>query len=308
MQFKEYISLLSESPLKREDFDKLLLYKGIKRSLWQLDKYSMAVIDGFRGNEEFFMKENPEKYIEKEVEPKIDPKDIRDIKEKIDKGNKEILDTTKNMVNSSIESLSIKSKNYIDESITKQWDKVKKEIDKVKEFINVTGETIQDVKEDISEQKKEFKENLNTKSEKDHTHSEFKEYDKKISDIDKKVDEKTDFKEVKKALDEFYTKSEVDKKISSIKKVNNISVSGWIPQWGSWWSSWSKLLTLIWQSFTVTYNGSNQVVTQTYADGTVTTNTYTGWVVTQTVTIFADETITADYIYTGWLVTSVTFS
>jgi hypothetical protein len=64
----------------------------------------------------------------------------------------------------------------------------------------------------------------------------------------------------------------------------------------------------VWQSFTIAYNGSNQVITQTYADGTVTTNTYTGWVVTQAVTVFEDETITANYTYTGWLVTSVTFS
>lgn len=75
------------------------------------------------------------------------------------------------------------------------------------------------------------------------------------------------------------------------------------------WSSVNKLLELVWKDCTLTYNWSNQVLTQTYIDGTVTTNTYTSWVITQTSTIFPDETtITVTYNYTWWLVSSIEYN
>ena len=77
----------------------------------------------------------------------------------------------------------------------------------------------------------------------------------------------------------------------------------------AWWSSTSRLLELIWQNCVIAYNGSNQVLTETYADGTVTTYTYSWWVIQTTVTVFPDaETITATYTYTWSLVTGVNYT
>lgn len=139
--------------------------------------------------------------------------------------------------------------------------------------------------------------------------------------------------------DEVYTKKEVYNKKEIDERIKN-------NQWGStsivWWASfmwdlqdvklsntedwqilvydevtkrwenataWSKLLELVWKDCTLTYNWSNQVLTQTYIDGTVTTNTYTSWVITQTSTIFPDETtITVTYNYTWWLVSSIEYN
>lgn len=73
--------------------------------------------------------------------------------------------------------------------------------------------------------------------------------------------------------------------------------------------SWSRLLDLVWQNCSITYNWSNQVLTETYADGTVTTYTYSWGVIQTTVTVFPDaETITATYTYTWSLVTWVTYT
>lgn len=116
-----------------------------------------------------------------------------------------------------------------------------------------------------------------------------------------------EFSTTKEIEQYYYNKKEIDTKLYG-KKWNTIIQYNW---WGSswWWSSTSRLLELIWQNCVIAYNGSNQVLTETYSDGTVTTYTYSWWVIQTTVTVFPDaETITATYTYTWSLVTGVNYT
>lgn len=323
MKFKEYIELLSESKLTKKQFDKVVGFSPvIPENVWWYEK---SVLEWYRGSREDYIEEYGEDKKEsikldytntslsKEIENIIDS--IESIKESVNKSlswSNTLLLTERNRINSIVTTIE-----WIKKTISDLPD-YSVDIYESKRSIN---EIIRSYKEQVTSSIWSIKEILKWKANTLHTHimNEVVWLDKEFQKIKDSIEEKTSIWEVQEALKEFsttneikeyyYNKKEIDSKLS-VKKWNTIIQynGGGTP---SWWSSttYSKLLDLVWQNCSITYNWSNQVLTETYADGTVTTYTYSWGLVQTTVTVFPDdETITATYTYTWSLVTWVTYT
>lgn len=275
-----------------------------------IEKWIGRVMEFFQDMED--LKEDIEE-IEKELESKSDANHTHDefnvITEKFDK----IKDSITN-ISDEIKNIKSSIKHYDDKPLSERINTIQEEVKTLEERvswikipeINLTGFLKEKDIKNLANKKEVYN--------KEETYNKDEVYTKK----------------------EVYNKKEIDERIKNnqwgstsivwwasfmwdLQDVKLTDLQDWdVPKWNAtnqrfenwqWWSSWSKLLTLVWQSFTVTYNWSNQVLTQTYDDGTVSTNTYTWWVVTQTVTVFPDETtITVTYNYTWWLVSSIEYN
>lgn len=260
MIFNEYIELLSDSKLTKANFDKAVWFAPIIPK--NLSDYQQAVIDWYRGSEDDF---DDEYLWTKKVFDNASP-EITELYKKITAIENSMavvkVKLSKNRMSDIIDILNgyIKQVNSIEKDIelSMKWQMNNKETitalkNRISEIVKETKEKALFVKEELTNRIKnisdETKQSLKIQEWKTKTEIEkiYNTLDKETKNIISIIDSKASFDEVKKALDMFptkdeiftsvYTKQEVDKKISSIKKWDiTVLKNWWSTGWGTRWS------------------------------------------------------------------------
>lgn len=262
MNQKDYIKLLSESPLSRSDFDAMIKKNWYVPNLSKLNEYEESVLEWFRGDEKYYNTTHKRKDIDDYVANMVSKKTQKKV-EKINTLKDAIMKDVKDELRWQEKS----TKQYIQKELG-QYKGINTRIDDIVQRIKVLGdkkdlvalqEYIQSIKsslkslvtkEDLDITKAILSSKIITKAEKWHTHIEFKDIialKNEISKLKSSMQEIPDFTEVKKAFDNVYTKDEtyskqeVDTRIKSIKKWDVVMLSKW---WNGWWGDTHDPVTL----------------------------------------------------------------
>lgn len=327
MKFLEYIELLSESKLKKENFDKILWFSPtVPRSTTE---YEQAVLDGYRWSIQDYKSEYTEKTDITKQKIDIIINKIHTLDQKINEVSNSIPKKTKDKTKD-IQSMFDSQETSI-QSLWEKLEAYKRLLDEEPQAIKEHRELLKSIQQQIKNVQKEVKKvewsipdlsdiltQLKKLQEKTNDTTQYTKLKDNITTLQKTLQEKATFDEVKTALKVFttkdevlenhYTKKQIDSKIKNIKQ-GDILVAKW---WG-WWGTWTttragitdkpKLLSLKYQSYTFT-KVDNKIDTITYADWTITEFMYIDNVLTTAVTTFIDTTV----ITVTYTDTSVTYS